>query len=303
MSPTMPTKLPRFPVLVLLAALATLLAAGSALALQPNGMLVFLTDFGVEDDAVAICKGVMLTIDPDLEIIDLTHQVTPFDIREGALYLAEAARYFPEGTVFVGVVDPGVGTRRRAIVLETDSGQAFVAPDNGLLWLVAQEQGVRSIREITNPELMRPHPSTTFHGRDVFAPAGAWLASGKREPEEAGAALAELLPLHLSEPSFADGRMSGEVFLLDKAFGNVWTNIPRKLFNSAFPGKPDRLQVKVGSRELTLPLVATFGDVPAGRPLAYFNSRDHLSFAVNLGSFAATFGIQAGDSVQIRVAR
>lgn len=294
--------------------------------------LIFMTDFGLRDDAVAICKGVMHSIEPGLRIVDLTHDVTAFDVREGAFYLAQTAPYYPKGAVFVGVVDPGVGTGRRAIVLATERGQLFVGPDNGLLSLVAADQGVAGIWEVANPDVMLPHPSATFHGRDVFSPCGAHLAAGL-PPAEVGPPLDEMVVLHI-EAAHRDGdRILGEVMLLDKSFGNVWTNVSLDLVTALSTDPRRTLQVRfemaaeedapadtagaltgtsagtsagapadatTWSPPVEVPLVATFGDVPTGAALAYFNSRDQLSFAVNMGDFATAHGIVPGLRVEIR---
>src|SRR5215475_5684564 len=141
--------------------------------------LVFMTDFGAVDDSVAICKGVMLSIDPEVRIVDLTHQVTPYSIRDGARFLWGATPYFPRGTVFVAVVDPGVGSTRKAIVAKSKRGQYFVLPDNGLMTLVEQTDGIEAVREITNTDWMiGTKLSSTFHGRDIFSPVGAHVARG-----------------------------------------------------------------------------------------------------------------------------
>ncbi len=277
-----------------------LLIPTCVLGFEPNGIVVFMTDFGVEDDAVAICKGVMLSVDPALHIVDLTHDVTPFDIHEGAVYLAETASEFPPGTVFVGVVDPGVGTERRAIVLESRSDQVFVAPDNGLCTLVALTHGIRGAWEITNPAFMRRDASSTFHGRDLFSPSAALIASGKASPEEAGAPIDSIMRLELPPVRIGNREVHGEVYLLDKAFGNVWTNIARANLEAAFGGMPARLDVTIGSATFSLPVVSTFGEVPAGEPLAYINSRGKLAFAVNMGNFGERYGVQPGNPVAIR---
>ena len=299
--------------------------------------LLFLTDFGVRDDAVAICKGVMLAIVPEVRIVDLTHDVTPFDVREGAFYLAQTAPYYPAGTVFVGVVDPGVGTERRAIVLQTERGQLFVGPDNGVLSLVAMEEGVAGIWEVTNPEFMLAAPSATFHGRDIFSPCGAWLANG-RAPSEVGPRIEQMVSLDIEPPRREPDRLTGEVMMLDKAYGNVWTNLSRSLVEELVQSagastgsdsadgshaadgthaadathaavllelelSPSSAGEDVSGTRLVVPLVHTFGDVSEGADLAYFNSRDQLSFAVNMGSFASVHGVQPGSRVVIRVAR
>ncbi len=277
-----------------------LLLASEAHAFEPNGLIVFLSDFGVKADAVAICKGVMLSHDRELRIIDLTHEVGPFNVREAAFYLNEAVEYFPPGTVFVGVVDPGVGTNRRAIVLETEDQRLIVAPDNGLAWLVARDHAIKGVWEITNSRFMRPSRSSTFDGRDLFAPSAALLASGKFAPEDAGPALEQLVRLDFPVPQVAADRVRGIVLLIGEPYGNVWTNIERSHMRKAFPQLPKRIRARVGDVDLTLPLASTFGEVPRGEALAYFNSRDHLSFAINQGNFAEARGIKAGMRVEVR---
>lgn len=275
------------------------LLATPAWAFTPNGTIVFLSDFGTQDDAVALCKGVMLGRAPGARIVDLTHEVTPYDIREGALYLAEAADTFPAGTVFVGVVDPGVGTARHAVVIETARGQILVVPDNGLGSLAAERQGLVRAWEIRNPAFTRARPSTTFHGRDVFSPAGAVLAAGALNPRDAGPEVKDLVRLALTKPRVLEaGVLVGEVALLDKRYGNVWTNMDRAIVARAFPGAR-RLRISIGGTPLTLPLVETFGDVAQGEPLAYFNSRENLSFALNQGDFAQTYGVKTGARVVV----
>ncbi len=269
-------------------------------AFEPNGILVFMTDFGVEDDAVAICKGVMFTRDPDIRVVDLTHDVTPFDIREGALYLGETAGEYPPGTVFVGVVDPGVGTTRRAIVLESETGKAFVAPDNGLLSVVANAEGVRGAWEITNPVFMRPDASSTFHGRDLFSPAGAVLAAGQAAPKDAGAPVDSIARLVLPTAWIKNGIVFGEVLILDKSFGNVWTNIGRSRLEEAFGANPARLEISFGEIVLSMPFTSTFGNVPVGAPLAYINSRDNLAFALNMGNFGEQYDMFPGTLIAVK---
>ncbi len=277
-----------------------LLVAVEARAFEPNGLVVFLSDFGIKADAVAICKGVMLSLDRELRIIDLTHEVEPFNVREAAIYLNEAAKYFPAGTVFVAVVDPGVGTQRRAIVLESEDKLLIVAPDNGLTSLVARDHGIKGAWEVTNSGFMRPNRSSTFDGRDLFAPSAALLASGKVDPRDAGAVVEELARLDIPVAQVAPDRVQGIVLLIGEPYGNVWTNIGRSHIRKAFPEPPKRIQASIGGTKLTLPLASTFAEVPRGEALAYFNSRDHLSFAINQGNFAEARGIKAGMRVEVR---
>ena len=199
--------------------------------ISPVPLIVFMTDFGTLDDAVAICKGVMLSIAPTARIIDLTHQVQPYSIADGARFLARTSLYYPADTIFVGVVDPGVGTQRRTVIAKTKRGQYFVVPDNGLLTPIEDRDGVEAVREITNAAWMLPEPhSATFHGRDVFSPAAGHLARGD-DWTKVGPALPRLTRLTMSEPVLDDHGITGHVIGLDGPYGNLITDI-----------KPDKLR-------------------------------------------------------------
>jgi S-adenosylmethionine hydrolase len=246
--------------------------------------IVFMTDFGVLDDSVAICRGVMYGIMPDVRIVDLTHQVTPFSILDGARFLYGATPYFPSGTVFVVVIDPGVGSTRKAIVL----------PDNGLLTLVEQRDGIEGVREITNPEWMiGTKLSSTFHGRDIFSPVGAHMARGddwtKVGPEMA---VKDLVRLELKAATSDDRGLSATVIATDGPFGNLVTNVDGDDFLKLGYHRGQEVPVKVGDKELKMKFVKTFSDVPVNQPLLYIDSRGHLGLAVNQNSFAATYGVK-----------
>ena len=205
------------------------LAVGTGLAQNaaPRPTIVFMTDFGVVDDSVAICRGVMYSIVPDLRIVDLTHQVTPFNINDGARFLYGTTPYFPAGTVFVVVVDPTVGSSRKAIVVKSKKGQFFVLPDNGLMTLVQDRDGLEAAREITNPSWMIGAAlSSTFHGRDIFSPAGAHLARGDDWTQVGPEVdVAKLVRLDL-RPAKVDAQgLTGEVIATDGPFGNLVTNV------------------------------------------------------------------------------
>src|SRR5579864_803611 len=189
--------------------------------------IVFMTDFGVVDDSVAICRGVMYSVMPEVRIVDLTHQVTPFSIRDGARFLYGATPYFPAGTVFVVVVDPTVGSTRKAIVARSKRGQYFVLPDNGLLTLVEQREGIEAVREITNPDWMiGSKQSSTFHGRDIFSPVGAHMARGddwaKIGPETP---VKDLVRLELKAAKIDDRGLNATVIATDGPYGNLVTNV------------------------------------------------------------------------------
>jgi len=256
--------------------------------------IVFMTDFGTVDDSVAICRGVMYSIAPDTRIVDLTHQVTPFSILDGARFLYGATPYYPAGTVFVVVVDPGVGSTRKAVVVKSKRGQYFVLPDNGLLTLVQDRDGIEGAREITNRDWMLGAAlSSTFHGRDIFSPVGAHLARGDDwtgvGPE---LEVSKLVRLDIAPAKLDQRGLSGEVIATDGPFGNLVTNISGDDFLKLGYLRGQTAQVTIGKSEIDIPFVRTFSDVPLTKPLLYIDSRGHLGLAVNQGSFAATYGVK-----------
>jgi len=280
-----------------------------ALAAEPKGVVVYQSDFGVKDGAVAAMRGVAFSVDPTLKLENLTHEIPAFNIWEGAYRLNTTVPYWPEGTVFVSVVDPGVGTDRKSVVLKTKSGHYVVSPDNGTLTLVAESLGIDEVREIdeaTN-RLEGSEKSYTFHGRDVYSFTAARLASGQITFEEVGGALPlEVTRLDYQKPDFTGDALVGTVPILDIQYGNVWTNIDRDTFGEMGVEKGEMLSVSITHEdemiyEGTFPYVSTFGDVPQGDPLAYLNSVNNLSFAINWGNFAETHGISSGAEWQVEI--
>jgi S-adenosyl-L-methionine hydrolase (adenosine-forming) len=255
--------------------------------------VVFMTDFGVLDDSVALCKGVMYSIAPELRIVDLTHQVTPFSILDGARFLEGATPYFPAGTVFVAVIDPGVGSTRRAVVVKSKRGQYFVLPDNGLMTLVQDRDGIEAAREITNHDWMIGAAlSSTFHGRDIFSPVGARVAHGDdwtRVGLEVG--VNTLVRLNVAASRLEDRGLSGEVIATDGPFGNLVTNISGEDFLKLGYGHGQKVHVTIGKIDINIPFVRTFSDVPLKKPLLYIDSRGHVGLAVNQASFAAIYEV------------
>ena len=256
--------------------------------------IVFMTDFGVVDDSVAICRGVMYGVMPSVRIVDLTHQVTPFSILDGARFLFGATPYYPAGTVFVVVVDPGVGSTRKAIVAHSKRGQLFVLPDNGLMTLVEQRDGIDAVREITNPAWMIGSKlSSTFHGRDIFSPVGAHLARGDDwttvGPEMA---VNDLVRLDLKAATLDDHGMNAMVIATDGPFGNLVTNVYAEQFLKLGYQRGQEVPVKINDKEMKIKFVKTFSDVPLKQPLLYIDSRGHLGLAVNQSSFAATYDVK-----------
>jgi S-adenosyl-L-methionine hydrolase (adenosine-forming) len=268
----------------------------------PRPTVVFMTDFGVVDDSVAICRGVMYSVAPDLRIVDLTHQVTPFNIKDGARFLYGATPYFPAGTVFVVVVDPTVGSSRKAIVVKSKKGQFFVLPDNGLMTLVQDRDGLATAREITNPSWMIGAAlSSTFHGRDIFSPAGAHLARGDDWTQVGPEVdVAKLVRLDLRSAKVDFQGLTGEVIATDGPFGNLVTNVSAEQFFQLGYERGQKVPVQIGDKRMEIPFVKTFADVPLKSPLLYIDSRGRLGLAVNQSSFAATYGIQPPVSLVIQ---
>jgi S-adenosylmethionine hydrolase len=280
--------------LLLILCLESGLATAQGVPARVIPTIVFMTDFGTIDDSVAICKGVMYSVAPAVRIVDLTHQVTPFSILEGARFLYGTAPYYSAGTVFVVVVDPGVGSARKAVVVKSKRGQYFVLPDNGLMTLVQDRDGIEGVREITNRDWMIGAAlSSTFHGRDIFSPVGAHLARGDDwtavGPE---LDLSRLVRLDIAPAKLDDRGLSGEVIATDGPYGNLVTNISGEDFLKLDYARGQKVHITIGKSEMEIPFVRTFSDVPLNQSLLYIDSRGHLGLAVNQGSFAATYGIK-----------
>lgn len=271
--------------------------------------VVFQTDFGLKDGAVAEMKGVALSVDPSLPLFDITHEIPAYNIWEAAYRLNQAAPYWPAGTVFVSVVDPGVGTERKAVVLKTRSGHYFVSPDNGTLTLVAQNLGIDELREIDETKNRREGSaaSNTFHGRDVFVYTAARLAAGKIEFKEVGKKLGDsVVTIDYQQAIFENGVVKGNIPVLDIQYGNVWTNIPDSMIYKAGYKYGDSVQVEIFKSDSSvfrdkILLTKTFGSVAEGAKLAYFNSLMNFSLAINRGSFSNKFGVYSGPEWSIRI--
>lgn len=276
---------------------------------QTHPALVFQTDFGLKDGAVSAMKGVAYGISPNLAIFDLTHEIPAYNIWEAAYRLEQTARYWPAGTVFVSVVDPGVGSERKSVVLKTKSGHYFVTPDNGTLTLVANSLGIAEVREIDEAVNRRKGSgkSYTFHGRDVYAFTGARLAAGVISFESVGPVLpAEVVRIPFNGPQFKAGALSGGIPILDVQYGNVWTNIDDSTFNQLGVKAGDLLDVAMLRGDSlvyhdTIPFANTFSAVPSGAALAYLNSLLQLSFAINMGDFSAKYKVYSGPDWKVDV--
>lgn len=259
-------------------------------------IVAFLSDFGTRDHYAGTLKAVVLSVCPDASLVDIGHDIPPHDVMAGALELAACYRYFPHGTVFLAVVDPGVGSARRGIAADTGDFK-FVAPDNGVLAAVFREAPPKLVVELTEQKYARPTVSRTFEGRDRFAPAAGWLAQGIALAS-LGEGVADFQMLDLPQP-IADARqVSGEVVRIDR-FGNLITNIDRRTFERLATGGV--IAVRAETHDITR-VVATYAEAPAGELCALFGSTDHLEIAVNAGNAAARLGLSRGAVVTVRQA-
>lgn len=272
--------------------------------------LVFQSDFGLVDGAVSAMYGVAYSVEPELKMHDLTHEITPFSIWEASYRLIQTIPYWPKETVFVSVVDPGVGSQRKSIVVKTTSGKFIVTPDNGTLTHVLRLEGISEAREIDENTNRLPNSgeSYTFYGRDVYAYTGARLASGAISFEEVGQQIPvdSLVQLPIVEPYVDGNAVCGTIDVLDVRFGSLWTNIPRKLFLSIGAQFGDRLSITIENDTRTvyhniIQYGKSFADVYVGEALVYANSLDCMAIAINQGSFARAYNIGTGNSWRIRI--
>jgi S-adenosylmethionine hydrolase len=257
------------------------------------------TDYGWEDPYVAQLKGVILTIDPNARLLDLTHAVTPFNVAEGAWLLDQCAEEFPAGTIFVAVVDPQVGTDREPILLETAKGKFFVGPDNGLFTQVLAHEGFSKAWILDQPEFFRAGGvSRTFHGRDIFGPVAAHLAAGT-DPERLGTPIKTLLLLPDKEPTFAGGMIFAEVLHIDH-YGNVILNLASGGDMAARLKEGNLVKISIGRESYSAPLVKTYGEVGKGRLLLLYGGTGLLEISMNQGSAARQLKVEPGASVFLK---
>jgi S-adenosyl-L-methionine hydrolase (adenosine-forming) len=257
-------------------------------------VVALLSDFGTRDHYAGTMKGVILTICPDVTLVDITHEVPAHDVLDGALQLAAAARYFPPGTIFLAVVDPGVGGSRRGIAAEAGEYR-FVAPDNGVLTAVLREWPAKKVVELTERRYARPTVSRTFEGRDRFAPAAGWLAKGI-QLTALGRPAQDVQRLDIPVPRIDETAIQGVVLRIDR-FGNLVTNIDRRSFESTVRGAP--VEISAGGHAVGR-LVATYTDIQADEVCALFGSTDHLELAANAGSAADRLALGRGAVVEVR---
>jgi S-adenosylmethionine hydrolase len=262
-----------------------------------NPVVTLLSDFGMKDPYVAEMKAVIMKICPKASIVDLSHEIEKFNILMGAFVLASASPYFPKGTIHVGVVDPGVGTKRRPILVETRHS-FYVGPDNGLIMLAAKKQGINHAYYITNPHYMLSHISKTFHGRDIFASAAAHLALGSN-PADFGPEIHDYAIPKFSEPQLSENGLRGEVIHIDD-FGNVILNVSAEDWAKA--------RIKIGStlklrfenkKAIILKFCSTYGEAQLGKPLVLIGSHNFLEISVNQANASKKFRTKAGDAVSI----
>lgn len=269
--------------------------------------VVLMTDFGELDGAVSAMRGVAHGVAPQTPIYDLTHQIPPYDIWSGAYRLKQTVKYWPPGTVFVNVVDPGVGTTRKSVALETLSGHILVGPDNGLFTLIAEDLGLKRVVNIeeSRQRLQGSEESYTFHGRDLYAYVGARVASGQVDLEQLGDRLQDVRRLAYQRAAIRDSRLVGMIPVLDPMYGNVWSNIPKSMVESWRKGRAKiKVVIKKSGRQVwkgEVPIVETFGGVPEGQALAYYNSLLDFSVALNMRNFAAQHKISSGPAWTIEL--
>jgi len=272
--------------------------------------LVFQSDFGTADGAVSAMYGVAYGVAPDLNICDLTHEITPFDIWEASYRLIQTVNYWPQGTVFVSVVDPGVGSKRLSLVVRTNGGHYIVTPDNGTLTHIKRMCGISAARVIDESvnRLQGSGESYTFHGRDVYAYTGARLAAGIISYEEVGpeVPVENIFELPVVEAIYENDCVSGTIDVLDVRFGSLWTNIPREMFLQLGVKHGSRVEISIENETRTLyknilVYARSFADVYVGEPLVYVNSLDCMAVAINQGSFARAYNIGTGNKWKIHI--
>ncbi len=274
-------------------------AAQTAAQSGAHKTIVFMTDFGAANDAVAICKAVIAGIAPEARLMDVTHQVTPYSIEEASRFLEGVTPYYPAGTIFLVVVDPGVGTSRKAVIVKSKKGQYFVLPDNGLITPVLDRDGLEFAREITNPNWMiQSAVSSTFHGRDIFSPVAAHLAAGW-DSNLVGPAVSQLVQLSPKRSITSERGIDGNIIGLDDPFGSLITDIPGDEFKNLGYNLGDKIQIQLNKKSVTLPYAKTFMDVPVGDSLLYVDSRGRVGIAINQGNYSKKFNLAPPGTIFI----
>lgn len=262
--------------------------------------VAFLTDWGESDYFVGACKGVMLSINPRINLIDISHGVTPFDIVEGAYTLLYSAREFPEDTVFLAIVDPGVGTERKPILLVTEDNKYFIAPDNGILTLIMNEMGVKEVYEITKRDYFRPGKiSKDFHGRDIFSPVAAHISAGV-PPAEMGPELDpnDLVRFPVYNSSVENGVATGYVVYINQ-YGNIIVNVTQENLEELAVDVGDDVNITIGNKTQKIKIGTTYGDVEEGEFVCFVAANDILEIAINFGNANGFFDTRLFEPVRI----
>ncbi len=261
--------------------------------------IAILTDFGYRDHYVGVMKGVIDGIAPNARSIDISHGIPPQSVKAGAIALAQSWRFFPKHTVFLAVVDPGVGTSRLPIAIETRAGARFIGPDNGVLYLAAKDAGISRIVELRAPKYRLRNVGSTFHGRDIFAPAAAWVSLGT-PITSLGPTLPQMTPLSIARAARHGKTLRGEVIYVD-GFGNLVSNIDRAAIDALGACfRASRVLVRIATGA-SMEIVQAYGDVPSGVPLAILGSFGFLEIAIRDGSAASHFGLGEGAPVTVIV--
>ncbi|HFI0353913.1 TPA: S-adenosyl-l-methionine hydroxide adenosyltransferase family protein [Streptococcus suis] len=277
-----------------------------------NNLLVLQSDFGLVDGAVSAMIGVALQESRDLVVHNLTHDITPYNIFEGSYRLFQTVEYWPEGTTFVSVVDPGVGSKRKSVVALTEQNHYIVTPDNGTLSFIKKHVGIKAVREISEVANRRANTehSYTFHGRDVYAYTGAKLASGHISFEEVGPELqvADIVEIPTVPTEVGPDFVKGAIDILDVRFGSLWTSITREEFYTLQPQFEDRFEVTIYNNDMLVyqnqvTYGKSFADVRIGQPLLYINSLYRVGLAINQGSFAKAYNVGVGQNWHIEIKR
>ncbi|MBM7267696.1 S-adenosyl-l-methionine hydroxide adenosyltransferase family protein [Streptococcus sp. 2018037] len=277
-----------------------------------NNLLVLQSDFGLVDGAVSAMIGVALQESRDLVVHHLTHDITPYNIFEGSYRLFQTVEYWPEGTTFVSVVDPGVGSKRKSVVALTEQNHYIVTPDNGTLSFIKKYVGIKAVREISEVANRRANTehSYTFHGRDVYAYTGAKLASGHISFEEVGPELSvdKIVEIPTVPTEVGSDYVKGAIDILDVRFGSLWTSITREEFYTLQPQFEDRFEVTIYNNDMLVyqnqvTYGKSFADVRIGHPLIYINSLYRVGVAINQGSFAKAYNVGVGQNWHIEIKR
>ncbi|CYV07829.1 S-adenosyl-l-methionine hydroxide adenosyltransferase family protein [Streptococcus suis] len=277
-----------------------------------NNLLVLQSDFGLVDGAVSAMIGVALQESRDLVVHHLTHDITPYNIFEGSYRLFQTVEYWPEGTTFVSVVDPGVGSKRKSVVALTEQNHYIVTPDNGTLSFIKKYVGIKAVREISEVANRRANTehSYTFHGRDVYAYTGAKLASGHISFEEVGPELSvdKIVEIPTVPTEVSSDYVKGTIDILDVRFGSLWTSITREEFYTLQPQFEDRFEVTIYNNDMLVyqnqvTYGKSFADVRIGQPLIYINSLYRVGVAINQGSFAKAYNVGVGQNWHIEIKR